>query len=180
MKGVVFTEFLEMVEDTFGYEMVDTIISESNLSNDGAYTSVGTYNHMELVEMIASLHGHSNLPVDDLIRLFGNYFFNHLLNNYRVFFDQAPDLFTFLESIHGHIHVEVKKLYADAELPSFRTKELSPIALEMIYSSERKLGDFAHGLMEKAANHFGETVNITKEPMNEDGSVVKFIISKLS
>jgi len=31
MKGIVFTEFLELVENKFGLEMVDTIILNSNL-----------------------------------------------------------------------------------------------------------------------------------------------------
>ena len=30
MKGIVFTEFLELVENKFGLEMVDTIILNSN------------------------------------------------------------------------------------------------------------------------------------------------------
>ena len=30
MKGIVFTEFLDLVEDKFGLEMVDKIISQSN------------------------------------------------------------------------------------------------------------------------------------------------------
>jgi len=31
MKGIVFTEFLELVEDKFGLEMVDNIIESSDL-----------------------------------------------------------------------------------------------------------------------------------------------------
>jgi hypothetical protein len=49
MKGMVFTEFLEMVEAKFSADMVDDIISDSDLPNGGAYTSVGTYDHSELV-----------------------------------------------------------------------------------------------------------------------------------
>ena len=43
MKGIVFTEFLEMVEEKYGLEMVDDIIENANLQSHGAYTSVGTY-----------------------------------------------------------------------------------------------------------------------------------------
>ena len=32
MKGIVFTEFLEMVEEKFGYEMVDEIIAEGEIT----------------------------------------------------------------------------------------------------------------------------------------------------
>ncbi len=43
MKGIVFTGFLELVEDKYGLEMVDEIITNSNLESKGIYTSVGTY-----------------------------------------------------------------------------------------------------------------------------------------
>ncbi len=56
MKGIVFTEFLEMVEDKFGLETVDSIIENSNLPSEGIYTSVGTYDFNEMVSLITSLH----------------------------------------------------------------------------------------------------------------------------
>ena len=43
MKGVVFTEFLEMVEQKFGMEMVNALIENNELSTDGVYSAVGTY-----------------------------------------------------------------------------------------------------------------------------------------
>ena len=45
MKGIVFTEFLEMVEDKFSADMVDDIIDDCDLASGGAYTAVGTYPH---------------------------------------------------------------------------------------------------------------------------------------
>ena len=42
MKGIIFTEFLDLVEEKFGLEMVDKIIEQSNLDSGGIYTSVGT------------------------------------------------------------------------------------------------------------------------------------------
>lgn len=43
MKGVVFTEFIEMVEGRFGLAMVDRIIEAAQLPSSGVYTAVGTY-----------------------------------------------------------------------------------------------------------------------------------------
>ena len=42
MKGLVFTEFLEMVESKWGLATVDRVIQGAALPNNGAYTSVGT------------------------------------------------------------------------------------------------------------------------------------------
>ena len=49
MKGIVFTELIELVEKKFGLEMVDTIIGESDLPSGGVYTSVAvSYTHLTL------------------------------------------------------------------------------------------------------------------------------------
>lgn len=55
MKGIVFTEFLELVEDKFGLEMVDKIISSSELESGGIYTSVGTYSFSEMLQLLQHL-----------------------------------------------------------------------------------------------------------------------------
>ncbi len=44
MNGIVFTEFMEMVEKTWGIDMVDVVTPLS----EGSYTCVGTYPHEEL------------------------------------------------------------------------------------------------------------------------------------
>lgn len=38
MKGLVFVEFVEFVEDRFSLETVDRIIEKSSLATGGAYT----------------------------------------------------------------------------------------------------------------------------------------------
>ena len=38
MKGVVFTEFLEMVEDIFSPDIADQIVEEADLPSGGVYT----------------------------------------------------------------------------------------------------------------------------------------------
>ncbi len=52
MKGMVFTEFLEMVEDRFSPEIADRIITASDLRSGGAYTAVGTYEHSEMIQLV--------------------------------------------------------------------------------------------------------------------------------
>jgi hypothetical protein len=49
MKGIIFTEFLELVENKYGLEMVDTLIQHSKLQSKGVYTSIGTYQFSEML-----------------------------------------------------------------------------------------------------------------------------------
>lgn len=55
MKGLVFTELLEYVENNFGFDMADKIIEDSNLENDGAYTQAGNYPFEELIKLVNAL-----------------------------------------------------------------------------------------------------------------------------
>lgn len=179
MKGIVFTEFLEMVEEKFGYDVVDQIIEESELASGGAYTAVGTYSHAEMVQLITGLSQKTNKDIPSLLKAFGLYFFDILEKNYPQFLERAMGAFDFLESIENYIHVEVKKLYPDAELPTFNTKLVADNSLEMIYTSERAMADFAEGLMERAIAYYGEEVTIARKNLSEDGKRVQFIVTKV-
>ncbi|WP_306642865.1 heme NO-binding domain-containing protein [Sanyastnella coralliicola] len=178
MKGVVFTEFLEMVEDKFGFDVADKIISNADLPSGGVYTAVGTYEHSEMVQLVTNLSGESGLSIPQLLNAYGNHLFTRFAAGYGQFFTGVTDGFVFLEQIEGYIHVEVRKLYPDAELPSFETKRIDDNTLEMIYTSERRMADFAEGLIEGCATHFNETYDINKENIEESGKVVRFTINR--
>ena len=75
MKGIVFTEFLEMVESKFGYEMVDEMLTQNDLPSGGVYTAIGTYDHSEIVALVGYLHQKSQVPVATLLYTFGQHLF---------------------------------------------------------------------------------------------------------
>ena len=73
---------------------------------------------------------------------------------------------------------QVTKIYPDAELPSFDTTKQTDSEMEMVYRSERKMADFARGLIQGAIKHFGEDMTVEMIPESEDGSIVRFKITK--
>jgi len=180
MKGVVFTEFLEFVEESFGYETVDHLLESSDLASGGAYTSVGTYPFSEMQSLLGNLCAKVDQDAHTLLRSFGHYFAGYMVKNYAAFFERADGLFDFLQSIHDYIHVEVRKLYPDAELPHFSSEVLDEDHLKLVYTSQRRMGSFALGLIEGAARHFAEDILVTMTPVEEDGRVVHFDLKKNS
>ncbi|SNR59968.1 heme NO-binding domain-containing protein [Lutibacter flavus] len=178
MKGIVFTEFLEMVEETFGLETVDYIIYKSELKSKGVYTSIGTYDFGEMLSLISNLSEKVNVPVQDLIYAYGLYFFKVLHSNHPDIIKYYKTPMDLLESIENHIHVEVRKLYPGAELPTFKIKRKDNESLEMIYYSDRGLYMFAKALIEKTFEHYGKNFNLTLELLKEDGTEVRFLISE--
>ncbi len=178
MKGIVFTEFLGMVEREFGIVVADNIVTKSELPSGGAYTSVGTYEHAEMVQLVTHLSEEINTPINTLLLVYGEYFFQVLADSYPASIKGIPDAFTFLSSIENHIHVEVLKLYPDAELPRFDITRLDEKTLQMVYHSERKMAAFARGLLNSSVKFFGEKIDITSEDISGDGAVVKFTLVK--
>ncbi|MCT4589793.1 MAG: heme NO-binding domain-containing protein [Carboxylicivirga sp.] len=178
MKGTVFCEFLNMVEENWGYEMVDRIIIDSNIPHNGAYTSVGTYEFREMVSLLTQLSKNTKISPNKLLFEFGDYLFKVFLKKYPEMFKHVNDGFTFLERVPQKIHIEVNKLYPDAELPQITTS-ISGNELTMYYTSSRKLGDLAKGLINGCMNHFGEKYTMQEVFVKEDGSELMFKIKRL-
>ena len=178
MKGVVFTEFQELVEKKFGMEMYDRLVQRCELSTEGAYTSVGTYDHSELLQMVVKLAEATELPVSALVHAFGKHLFQkftagspHLLKH----INNSVDL---LGNVEGFIHVEVRKLYPDAELPTFEFDQIEEGKWELTYKSTRPFADLAHGLVEAAVEHFDDPIDIEREDVEGSrGTRAKFVLT---
>jgi hypothetical protein len=178
MKGIVFAEFLEMVEEKYGLEMVDAIIVNSNLESKGAYTTVGVYPFSEMLQLLQNLSLKTEISTDDLLLVYGEYFFSLIKRNYTSFIERYSDPLDMLASIESHIHVEVLKLYPDSELPTFEVVERTEDSLIMIYKSSRAMHHFGLGLMNKTFEYFNSKATIVLEKIKKDGTEVKFIITR--
>lgn len=177
MKGIVFTEFLGFVAARYGEDAADDIIEASTLPSGGAYTSVGTYDHAEMVSLCTALARHTGEPVAELVKAFGTQLSGTFAQTYPDFFSRSKHFFDFLESIEAHIHKEVHKLYPDAELPSFGVHERSESQLVLDYRSPRRMGALAEGLIRGTAAQFGVEVRVRTEPLDDgDGRAVRFFV----
>ena len=179
MKGIIFTEFLELVELKFGLEMVDKILSESVLESQGAYTSIGTYNFSEMLQLLTNLNKNTGISIDKLLLAYADHFFSVLIDSYGSLISSYKDPIEMLASIEEHIHVEVRKIYPDAELPSFIVLEKTNDSLVLLYKSSRAMYYFGLGLMNKTFEHFNTKATILLEKIKDDGTEVKFIINKI-
>lgn len=180
MKGMIFTEFLDMVEETFSLQVVDTIIEAAALPSGGVYTAVGTYPHSEIVQLVLHLSKETTIPVPVLLHSFGKRLFQRFSVRYVHFLEHAPSAFAFLEKLESYVHAEVKKLYPEAELPTFECMRLPGGGMHMIYRSHRSMADLAHGLIEGCFQHFGEKVQIQrKDQAEEQGALVHFILTPI-
>lgn len=177
MKGVVFTEFYEFVEEQYSPIVLQKIINGADLKSQGVYTATGTYPFCEMGALVGSAVEESGLPVSTLLKAFGRHLLTYFVNGNAHHFEAADNTFDFLHVVEDHIHVDVRKLYPDAELPSFEMLEHTEKRFVMIYKSSRGLGDLCEGLIEGCMDHYGEEGEIkqellTREPITQ----IKFTI----
>jgi hypothetical protein len=176
MKGVVFTELLEFVEDSFGFDVADAVLEEAGVK--GTYTQVGNYPFDELVALVVGLSKVKDIPVPDLLEVFGRHLFKRLIAIYPQALAGVNSSIDLFGNVHSNIHVEVKKLYPDTELPSFEVVEKTDNSIKMIYGSEKRLEDFARGLMLGCADHFNETIMIDVKELSNDPHKAEFTVTK--
>ncbi|MGB0466965.1 MAG: heme NO-binding domain-containing protein [Pontibacterium sp.] len=163
MLGIVFTEFMELVEEKFSPEILDDILDNTDLDSEGVYTSVGYYNHHDMIKMVVALSKRVDVPVDDLIEAFGEHLFTVLISNYPMLAGESDSTLDFLETVDSSIHREVIKLYPQAELPEFKCERISDTQLQMYYRSKRPFSRLALGLMKGCARHYGEELQVESE-----------------
>ncbi len=167
MKGLVFTELLEYVENNFGFDMADKIIEEANLENGGSFTQAGNYPFEELVKLLVALSKESNIEIPKLLEIFGEHMFTKLISlnpQLKYNFKSCLDLISNVDNI---IHPEVQKLYPGADLPAFNLIEKFDNKIVIDYISSKHLEPFAIGLMRGSAKSFGEKINIKQEKNND-------------
>lgn len=179
MKGMIFSAFLEMVEENYSMDLTDHIIEESNLASGGSYTTIGTYDHEEIITLVGHLSEHTNIPVSDLLKTFGRYMFAQLVRIHPYFIEGLENALDFLLQVDQYIHVEVRKLYPDAELPVINYEQPDENTLVMIYSSKRPFADLAEGMIGGCIHLFNENITVDREDTSEiPGTGARFTLHR--
>jgi hypothetical protein len=178
MRGVVFTELIEFVEEKLGFEIADKMIEQSKLAHGGVFTQGGNYPFEEMVQLLTALSNLTGESPETLLEIFGEHLFNVLVKIYGKDIKADNSSLDFIDSVEHYVHVEVKKLYPDAELPTFTTTSKEDNKLIIIYQSEKKLDAFALGLIKSCGNYFGDNLQITKKVISQAPYQVEFTIIK--
>lgn len=168
MKGLVYQELFNHIEERYGADMVDNVIDAAALTHDGHYTSGGTYPFGEMVSLITALCQATAQPMSTILDGFGRHCFARWVHYAPHFFRDRP-LFDILQNIDTFHETEVRKLYPDAELPSFVMEQRDERAMTIGYYSCKPLADLACGVIHGAAAHLGHTVSITCAAAEHDG-----------
>ena len=168
MKGVVFDILRDMVEEHYGLEGWQGILNQAG--SEGIYISTQTYTDEELMSLVQAASDITGIEIEKLIFAFGEYMIPNFYQRFPALFDHSNGFIDFLVSVDNIIHVEVRKLYPDAGVPSFEYDQQSPTELTMIYRSPRKLCTLAEGLISGSAKHFDQQYQLSHDTCMHNGS----------
>ncbi len=176
MKGIILSEFVEFLELKLGPDQAQLIIDESGVHSGGAYSRVGQYDYQELIQLLTQTATATNTEAVDLLNPFADHLFEMFKRDYSVFFEGVNSAAEMLTQIDNHIHVEVKKLYPDAELPKFDYQDNGD-HLVLEYRSPRPLAAVAQALVVACIKFFGNNQTVTSSQIAEDQRSATFVIS---
>lgn len=168
MKGIIFNLLEEVVTTQYGAATWDHLLDDAGL--DGAYTSLGSYADDEIVGLVGVAATALALPPQDVLRWFGRRAMPLLARRYPSFFSSHANARSFLLTLNGIIHPEVRKLYPGAATPVFDFDTGSADKLLIGYNSERKMCALAEGFMHGAADYYHEQADITQLQCMHDGA----------
>ena len=167
MKGIIFNLLERVVVDAAGEDAWDRVLDAAGV--EGSYTAVGTYPHDELVRLVKAVADTVPSHDDDIVQWFGRKALPLLAERYPVFFEGHASTRPFLLTLNDVIHPEVRKLFPGSYAPEFDFDDSDPNVLLLGYSSHRSLCSFGHGLIEGAAQHFGERAQVEQVECTKRG-----------
>ena len=169
MKGVIFNIAENFLEETYGEETLDEILSNCNLETKEPFVGPGTYPDSDLMEIIEKSSEKLSINQNELLVNLGRYAFEGLSSKFPNFLEGHSSAKSFLQTVDGIIHVEVRKLYKDTYLPTFQYLDPAPDKLTITYYSKRKLYGFMEGLIQGVAKHFNCTIAQEISLFDKDG-----------
>lgn len=176
MKGIILSEFVGYIEQELGESTAQKIIDQSKLESEGAYTRVGMYDYQELISLLTNTASETQRDADSLLNGFSDHLFATFKRDYSVFFNGVNNAAEMLMQIDAHIHVEVKKLYPDAELPTFDYSINDSHQLILNYTSPRPLASVAQALLQACLKYFGDNEQLICANLSDDHKSATFKI----
>lgn len=179
MLGIIYSKFLDHLEERFSLNIVDQVIEDLNLPNHGAYSGVGFYNPKEFLNILQGVASNTQIPASNILYEYGQWLFPELYHKYSHYQEIPQDTILFLANLEKMMQREVFKLYQNVELPRFIVESQEENELRLLYHSNLPLGDFIEGFIRGGIQFFGDNVSCKRENIEQTPQTkIRFIVTK--
>ncbi|MFT4840506.1 MAG: hypothetical protein ACI8UD_002048 [Planctomycetota bacterium] len=157
MKGVIFAIFEDFIIENFGADTFEDLLEDCPHTAKEPFVGPKSYPDQWVVDLVTAACKRLSIEPGDALHAFGRFAFGGLTSRHPNFLEGVTHPRQMLLSVHGIIHVEVKKLMAGATPPSLFYEDVNgdPDGLTLHYESERGLCQLLEGLLVGAGEHFG-------------------------
>lgn len=124
-----------------------------------------------LLAFTEALADASGVGRPELLRRFGASLFARLAALFPVFFAGVRSALDFLADFERQVHDELRRLDPSLDPPRIACARPSAARVELVYRSERGLGDLAHGLIAGAIAWFGDELVIERREEAATGAI---------
>ncbi|PKH32676.1 heme NO-binding domain-containing protein [Shewanella sp. ALD9] len=169
MKGIIFNVLEDMIVEQCGMGVWNDLM-EKHAPADRVYVSAINYPENELFAIATEVSEILGLPLQDVIKAFGQFLFSGLAANHIAVVERFTDFTSLVMGIHNIIHVEVNKLYDEPSLPTIMSTMIDDHNIELKYYSPRKLCFCAEGLIFGAADYYHQNISIKHDTCMHQGA----------
>ncbi|OGQ99716.1 MAG: hypothetical protein A2505_03775 [Deltaproteobacteria bacterium RIFOXYD12_FULL_55_16] len=156
MKGLIFNLLEEFLTARCGEKEYELILADCQLitAEPSLMVGPGSYPDQDFTAIVASAANRLSLSPGELLREVGRALIPLLASRYPQFFSPSKHPREFFSTLNFIHHLEVKKLYKDAELPRFHCENKTDGSLLVSYLSSRGLCHLFSGLIDGVADHY--------------------------
>lgn len=170
MKGVIFCLLKKMIVTRVGPQAWQALVDRTPLATpDAAYVGPATYPDADLYALVGTASAMTGQPIGELLAAFGRFILPDLVRVSPLFVPPGTTARSFLRSVDRVIHVEVRKLHPEVNLPYFAYEEPAPDRLVMLYRSPRMLCSLVTGFIAGTGDHFGVDIAQAHTQCMRDG-----------
>lgn len=174
MYGIIHKAVRGFVLKNSGPDIWAQIVDRCNLGDEHTLSSV-YFDDSVTVELVVASASTLGVSVDKAFELVGEYWTEFAIGaGYKSLFDMAGESLPEFLSNLDRMHNSLKITLTEAVMPSFNLTRADDDGFEVIYQSQRDgLEPFVVGLLRGVAGYYGETLDITHEPL---GSGTRFTL----
>ena len=160
MHGIVFEELREFVWRSHGPQTWAELLAAA-VPDRRFYAPDAGYPDEELEALVAEISKRTGSTRGELLHTFGEFVAPTLLELYRPMLDPAWSLLDLLENVEETIHRVVRLDDPTASPPNLRVERAGDERVVIHYESERKMCDFAKGIVNGLQGEYGQQVDVT-------------------
>ena len=173
MKGEIFNLLESFTIERFGISVFETVWERTRprLETQSVFIGPGTYPDQDFLRIFTTVLEVVGIGAAVAQHEFGRFCFSRLLAKLPQEMREHPSARELLKSIDEVIHVEVRKIYRDAEPPRFTYVEPDARTLVLTYRSRRGLFDLVEGLVAGCGDHYGCAIEVSRQLLPDEGNV---------